>query len=102
MSEQSSQVPAASMATLVTSLATQALGVELPGLPKGEPRPDVAKHLIDTLTLLEEKTKGNLTADEAAMLEQTLHELRLVFISAQKRPAPPSAAPEPKENGGRS
>jgi hypothetical protein len=35
--------------------------------------------------VLEEKTKGQLAADEAALLEHVLYDLRLEFVAAQKR-----------------
>ena len=39
--------------------------------------------MIDILALLEEKTRGNLTADERELLETVLYELRLRFVEAQ-------------------
>jgi hypothetical protein len=41
---------------------------------------DAAKAHIDLLGVVEEKTKGNLSDDEKAMLTGTLHELRLQFV----------------------
>ena len=49
---------------------------------KGEVNLDGAKQMIDILTLLDEKTRGNLTAQERQVLEQVLYELRLRFIEA--------------------
>ena len=40
--------------------------------------------MIDILALLEEKTKGNLSAEERQVLEQVLYELRLRYVQAQK------------------
>ena len=37
----------------------------------------LVKHIIDTIEMLEEKTKGNLTAPEANFLANTLYELRM-------------------------
>jgi uncharacterized protein DUF1844 len=51
-----------------------------------EPGPvdlQAAGQMIDILALLEEKTKGNLTADEEQLLEAVLYELRLRFVEAQ-------------------
>ena len=42
-----------------------------------------AGQMIDILALLEEKTRGNLSADERQLLETILYELRLRFIEAQ-------------------
>jgi hypothetical protein len=45
---------------------------------------DLAKHTIDTLDLLEEKTKGNLDNDEQELLTRVLYELRMKFVKLQK------------------
>jgi len=44
------------------------------------PNLDGARQMIDILALLEEKTKGNLTAEERQVLDQVLYELRLRFV----------------------
>lgn len=48
----------------------------------GDPRPDLigARQTIDTLALLAEKTKGNLTSQEENILQNCLYELRMAFI----------------------
>jgi hypothetical protein len=43
-----------------------------------------AQQMIDILSLLEEKTRGNLTAEERQLLEQLLYELRLRFMEVSK------------------
>ena len=43
-----------------------------------------AGQMIDILALLEEKTRGNLTADERELLETILYELRLRFVEVQE------------------
>ena len=43
-----------------------------------------AQQMIDILALLDEKTRGNLTAEERQLLEQVLLELRLRYVEAQK------------------
>jgi len=49
-----------------------------------------AQQIIDILALLEEKTRGNLSAEERQLLEQALYELRLRFVEvAKSTPAPP-------------
>ncbi|MBI3811637.1 MAG: DUF1844 domain-containing protein [Nitrospirae bacterium] len=71
--------------------ALMAMGdAQLPGLPsaQGSARPvdlSQARELIDLLGLLEEKTKGNLTPEEAELLQQTLYTLRTRFIQASKK-----------------
>ncbi len=48
----------------------------------GVPDLQAAKQMIDILSLLEQKTKGNLTAEERSVLEQVLYELRMRFVQA--------------------
>ncbi len=58
---------------------------------RGVPDLQSAKQMIDILTLLEQKTKGNLTAEEASVLDQVLYELRMRFVqaaTAEKRSQP--------------
>ena len=58
---------------------------------------DGAKMFIDQLEMLEVKTRGNLKADEAKLLKQSLMTLRLAFVQAIDSPSPPPAAEKPKE-----
>jgi hypothetical protein len=51
---------------------------------KAEPRLDQARHAIDMLAMLQQKTEGNRTAEESAELEEMLHQLRMAFVSMQK------------------
>jgi len=50
-----------------------------------------AQQMIDILALLEEKTRGNLTAEERQFLDQILYELRLRYVEASQQ----GSAPEP-------
>jgi hypothetical protein len=84
---------------LVASLYMQAM-IQL-GMIREEnvpPRPDIvgARHTIDTISLLEEKTKGNLTEREAHMLQNALFELRMAFLEITNvlTTAPPPGAPK--------
>ena len=43
-----------------------------------------AQQMIDILALLDEKTRGNLTAEERQLLDQVLLELRMRYVEAQK------------------
>lgn len=45
----------------------------------------LVKHIIDTIEMLEGKTKGNLTAPEANFLSNTLYELRMGYVRAVSR-----------------
>ncbi|MBI4355227.1 MAG: DUF1844 domain-containing protein [Candidatus Omnitrophica bacterium] len=69
---------------LVSSLSMQALMAmgEIPDPATGaaEPQFDQAQSLIDLLGMLEEKTRGNLTDEEARLLGDTLYQLRLRFV----------------------
>ena len=83
-----------SFTAFVISLATTAavhLG-DRPDLESGQPAaPNLegAQQMIDILTLLEEKTRGNLRPEERQVLEQVLYELRMRFVevSAGKSPS---------------
>ena len=80
--------PPASFPFLVSMLGTQALVAMGQLGDENEaptPRLDYAKHYIDLLGLLEEKTKGNLAAEEANLLTDWLHQLRLGFVEVAKR-----------------
>ena len=50
-----------------------------------------AQQMIDILGLLEQKTRGNLTAEERQLLDQVLFELRLRFVEAQNASAETAA-----------
>jgi uncharacterized membrane protein YccC len=54
---------------------------------------DAAKLFIDTIEMLEAKTQGNLSKEEAALLKQSLMSVRLSFVEAVESPAPPPAQP---------
>ncbi len=44
----------------------------------------LARHAIDTLVLLQEKTKGNLDSDETEMLKNILYDVKMRFVQAVK------------------
>lgn len=81
--------PDADFNFFVTTLALQAsicLGeVANPVTNKKEEDLNQAKLLIDTLGMLKEKTKGNLTKEETDLLENVLYELRMHYISKRER-----------------
>ena len=79
----SQQVGAASFDRLVALISTQALLLMGALAPEGQqPRVDVvgARQQIDLLDILKEKTQGNLDIKEQSMLDNTLFELRMMFI----------------------
>ncbi len=77
-------LPPANFESLMSTMVTQAL-FALGAIP--DPRTgqrvqhlDLARHHIDMLGVLEEKTKGNLTDEEQKMLSSTTYELRSRYI----------------------
>jgi hypothetical protein len=81
-------LPPASFGFLVLSLRAQAemqLGLMSFGETEEEkPEPDLmlARHTIDMLAVLLEKTKGNLSIEEQRLLENSVTELRFRFVQA--------------------
>ena len=77
-------LPQGNFAALVSMLTTQALFalglLHVKGQEKREPDLELAKYNIDMLETLEEKTKGNLTKEEEAVLSNTLNELRMGYV----------------------
>ncbi|MFT5422629.1 MAG: hypothetical protein ACI89L_000394 [Phycisphaerales bacterium] len=73
---------------LVKMMATQALmylgAIPDPNTGKAMLAPEYAKLHIDMLGVIEEKTRGNLSDDEKAMLAGTLQELRMQFVEIMK------------------
>ena len=84
-----SEIPPPSFPVLVSMFSTQAavalgmiphpvtkqMSVELP----------IAKHFIGMLTVLEEKTIGNLSPEEKTFLERSLHQLRVACLEAGRK-----------------
>ncbi|HXK23154.1 MAG TPA: DUF1844 domain-containing protein [Myxococcota bacterium] len=84
-----SELPRIDFSTFLLSLAASAM-VQLglaPGL-EGEKReaPDLAmaRHTIDTIEMLVEKTRGNLDSDEERLLQSVLYEVRMTFVGAER------------------
>jgi hypothetical protein len=71
---------------LVHTLFTQALmalgRIPNPITQKSHKNLETAKHFIDMLAMLERKTAGNLASDEHRLLEETQHQLRMMFMEA--------------------
>lgn len=74
--------------TLLMSLSTQALMClgEIPEVAGEPPRRDLvaARSVIDLIAVLETKTRGNLDAGEAALLERILYDLRMRFVEISR------------------
>ena len=77
-------MPEVTFTAFIMSLNTAALFHcgELADPETGETRQDLVltKHTIDTLDLLKEKTKGNLSKDEENLLETVLYDLKLRYV----------------------
>ena len=84
-------LPKADFAGLALSLATSALfhlGL-VPDPQTGQPGTKnlaLARHSIDTLELLQDKTRGNLTSEESQLLADLLTELRVHYVESSRAP----------------
>jgi hypothetical protein len=85
-------LPEGNLATLISMLTTQtllALGfLQVKGEEEREPELDLARYNIELLQALEEKTKGNLTAEEQQLLKNTLSDLRMGYVSVANQLSP--------------
>lgn len=83
-SGQSYQLPKLDFSTFVLSLNSSVLVqlglLEDPASGQKTKNIIMAKQTIDLLAMLEEKTQGNLTSDEANILKNILYELRMLYI----------------------
>jgi hypothetical protein len=82
--EEAFQLPDVSFSTFIFSLSSSALFHfgEVPDPTTGEKQKNLpmAKHTVDILGMLEEKTTGNLTDDEAQLLKNILYDLRMRYV----------------------
>jgi len=84
------ELPPASFSLMVSGFASNAL-VSLGQFPDPIEKKQVvqlplAKHYIDMLGILEQKTDGNLDAEEKGMISKILHELRMLYVAVLKNP----------------
>jgi Domain of unknown function (DUF1844) len=88
MSERPVESPSVDFHTFVLSLGSSALlhlgELERPGADVPAKDLPLAKHTIDILAMLQEKTRGNLSPEEDKLLESLLYDLRLRYIDAGK------------------
>lgn len=86
--EREGPLPPVDFASFVLGLGQMALVHlgELPEPQSGATARDLsqARHTIDILSMIEEKTRGNLTQDEAGLLRHLLSELRLKYVRLAK------------------
>jgi hypothetical protein len=90
MSDQQIPLPPATFEFLVISLKTQTeyhLGLLHFGEEKDRPEPDfrIARHNVDLLAMLQEKTRGNCTQEEQRLIDNALTELRFRFVQAMEQ-----------------
>lgn len=82
-------MPQIDFSTFIISLSTSVLChlglVEDPNTgERGEPDLELASQTIDTLAVLEEKTRGNLDDEEKQLLESLLYEMRMRFVEVRQ------------------
>ncbi len=99
-------LPPANFDFLVLSLRAQVevqLGLLHFGPPEEKPEPDLdlARHGIDLLAVLKEKTRGNLSLEEQRLLENSLTELRFRYVQVgdeqRAKQAKPAATEDQKQ-----
>ncbi len=82
------RLPPLDFSTFVLSLGSSALmhlgEIEQPGTGATTKNLPMAKHSIDILSMLQDKTKGNLNTNESQLLENLLYDLRLRYVTAAK------------------
>jgi hypothetical protein len=82
------QAPPATFEFLIHTLFTQALmalgRIPNPITKQSLRNPATAKHFIDSLAMLEEKTAGNRTTEESRLLEEIQHQLRLLYVEEKQ------------------
>lgn len=68
-----------------------------PVTQKADRKLSEAKFSIDMLSMLAEKTKGNLNDEDDRLLQQTLTDLRLNYINEKSKPEPEAEQGKPEE-----
>ncbi|MBI3599511.1 MAG: DUF1844 domain-containing protein [Nitrospinae bacterium] len=87
--EGNTHFPEVNFTAFILSLSSSAMlhfgDIEDPVSGKKEKNLLMAKHTIDMIDMLREKTKGNLTGDEERLMENILCELKLRYVKESKR-----------------
>src|ERR1044071_7364578 len=68
-----------------------------PKTGQGEVNLDLARMFIDQLAMIQEKTRGNLTSEEAKVLSNALSNLQMAYVEVAKEPPKGAAQPEAPE-----
>ncbi|MCP4671070.1 MAG: DUF1844 domain-containing protein [Desulfobacula sp.] len=86
-SDKKDTLPKIDFSSFILSLYSSGLvqlgKVEDPSTGKKAANLDLAKHTINMIAMLEEKTRGNLDKDENNLLKSLLGELRIAFVEAK-------------------
>lgn len=81
-------LPTIDFSTFIMSLNASALVnlgiIEDPGTGKKERNLPLGKQTIDIIGMLEDKTRGNLSSDEAKLLQGMLYDLRMTFVKQSR------------------
>ncbi len=70
-----------------------------PKTGQGEVNLDLARMFIDQLAMIQEKTRGNLTSEEAKVLSNTLSNLQMAYVEIAKEPGTAQAGPAARGEG---
>ena len=86
--DQQPPLPEINFATFVVSLNASALlhlgAIEDPTTGKKDKNLAMAKQTIDILSMLEEKTAGNLSKDEESLVKSILYDLRIIYVKEKE------------------
>ncbi len=86
-SDNKEQLPKIDFSSFILSLYSSGLvqlgKVEDPSTGKKSVNLELARHTIDMIAMLEEKTKGNLNEEEQNLIKALLSEIRLAFVEAK-------------------
>jgi hypothetical protein len=86
--DEAQALPPATLSSLIFMLANQAT-MALSGFPdpdtgQAQVHLPLARHMIDMLEVIEQKTHGNRTPEEISLLSRTLHELRMAYVAVEQ------------------
>ena len=89
MEDPKQELPQVDFGMLVMSLASSALvhlgEIEHPDSRERTANLPLAKQTVDILGMLRDKTRGNLTQEEAQLIDNLLYDLRMKYVDAKKR-----------------
>lgn len=89
--EEADPTPFANLVMFIASPAAAAMGMtEHPSMPPGEVDLPLARHCIELLATVRDKSRGNLGAQEQQILESLLAELRMQYVSLTSARTPKS------------